>query len=163
MKIVGNLFDNALGFSDDPLATENQLESSAALYWIAAMYWKVVNSENHGVWDSSTGNDSWDSISQHNKIDSDTTYYIQCNATDREFKVIVHDLGKVFELTEYNGSLFRIVFRLIDRPNPDAIWDGFDFKNKIVVDRIDGDEAELRRHLVHLKLSGATPSFEVIG
>ena len=152
MRIVGDIFYPPLNAPPGVIDTRELLESSKALYWLASLYFRYLQTA-HGIWDETD-----------DRIGPDNTYYVECQATQRELRLTVHNPGDVFELVDGNGR-FRIVFRCESRaikPDEDAPpW--WDYIDRIEVDRIDGDEAEIRRWFTHIKLTGEEPEFQVIG
>lgn len=80
------------------------------------------------------------------------TYHIQCTATGIAFTVHVHGVDTVFEVREANSHSWSVVFRIDGGRSRFAA---------LRIDRIDGDTNEVLKYFMLLKLSGATPSFEV--
>lgn len=161
MKIVGNIFDLPLEPPEGTPDPKRMLEQGNVLFWMAAMYYEYVFNTEHGIWDNSDTVSP--SISPDDWIEADQMYQIECQATGFRYNVTVHSNAEVFEVEEASAGKVRIVFRLRsdDKPELADRYD-HDYEDRIVVDRIDGDEKEVLRYFTMLKLSGLDPSFEVI-
>lgn len=161
MKIVGHIFDPPLTPPEGVVDPKSMLEESDVLFWIAAMYFSRLHSEQHGTWDECEfGFDGC----PLDTLCEDTDIVIQCDATQLQFVVRVHSLGPTFELRGANDA-FRIVFRCTSLPPTEDQREkmGWDYRNKIYVDRIDGNEKGVFNYFVHLKLAGGIDRFSIVG